>query len=118
MRKMDEMAGATAINARVIGLLRGALETVARAALARLPEAERAGSTLANQVAMPLKDQGKLGEAEPLCREALAAHRETLGWLAGIVETPAARDARLAGRDLGYEPIMHFDPGVQDWHHT
>ena len=31
------------------------------------------------RAAPPAAPAGKLGEAEPLCREALAAHRETLG---------------------------------------
>ena len=79
--------GLGAVTASVCEALREWLAAEARAALARMPAAERGTSLLLNSVARMLKDQGKLDEAEPLYREALQAHREVQG----------DRDARLAG---------------------
>ena len=67
------------INATVCGALRGWLAREGRAALERLPAAERGTSALINKVAMMLQKQGDLAAAAPLYREALDAKRETLG---------------------------------------
>ena len=66
-------------NALVVGLLREALVAQGRAALARLPAAERRGSTLLFSMGKLLKNMGKLEEARPLLKEDLQGNRETLG---------------------------------------
>ena len=71
--------GFVACNTQVIGLLREALVAQGRAALGRLPAAERGTSVLINNLAILLQDMGKLEEARPLFEEALQACRETLG---------------------------------------
>ena len=63
----------------VIGQLRDWLAETGLKALAMLPDAERGVSSLLRLIGRLLQDQGKLDEAEPLYREALAACRETLG---------------------------------------
>ena len=81
-RILDELerdVGFIACNTLVIGLLREALVAQARAALARLPAAERGTSVLINQLGVLLKRMGKLDEARPLYEEALQACRATLG---------------------------------------
>ena len=71
--------GHRALDAKLAEALRGWLADEGRAALARLPEAERATSSLINQVGLLLQDQGDLAGAAPLLREALAGRRATLG---------------------------------------
>ena len=81
-RILDELerdVGFIACNTLVIGLLREALVAQARAALARLPEAERGTSALINQLGVLLQRMGKLEEARPLFEEAVQARRATLG---------------------------------------
>ena len=65
----------------MFGLLRGALAGQGRATLERMQPAERATSTLINQLGRLLRDQGDLDGAEALFREAMPmeARRETLG---------------------------------------
>ena len=60
-------------NQTVIGLLRDALAEQGRAALQRIPQAERGTSALINQLGRLLQDQGQLDEAQPLLEEARAA---------------------------------------------
>jgi tetratricopeptide (TPR) repeat protein len=79
---LDELelgVGFVACNTLVLGLLREALVAQARAALERLPAAERGTSVLINQLATLLQDMGKLEEAKPLFEEALQARRAALG---------------------------------------
>ena len=71
--------GLGAINANVMGALRGWLTSEAKALLARLPEAERWTSVLCNNVAIMLEEVGRLAEAEELKREVLAAERKKGG---------------------------------------
>ena len=71
--------GLSEINATVCGALRGWLAREGRAALERLPAAERGTSVLIHSVALLLQNQGDLAGAAPLYREALDARRETLG---------------------------------------
>ena len=74
-----ERVGMSTLNARVHARLRAWLAQTALAELAKLPAAERATSALINNVARLLEAAGKLGEAEPLYREAFEGRRETLG---------------------------------------
>jgi tetratricopeptide (TPR) repeat protein len=73
-------------NALVVGLLRDALLAQGRAALVRLPAAERAGSVLFINLTRLLEEMGKPEEARLLreeqlqvSKEAMRANRETLG---------------------------------------
>ena len=70
-------AGLGTVTARVAEALRGWVAAAGRRARDALPE--RGPSALLNAVALLLKQQGELAEAEPLYREALAARREALG---------------------------------------
>ena len=71
--------GLGGVTKAVCAALRAWLAREGRAALARLPAAERGTSVLINQLGSMLKDQGKLEAAGALYREALQARRETLG---------------------------------------
>ena len=75
--KLD--GGVGYVTSVVLAALRGWLQAEARRCLDAMDKAERGTSRLIDRVASLLKAQGKLGEAEPLYREALAARRETLG---------------------------------------
>ena len=77
--ELERDVGLSACNEQVIGLLREALAAQGKAALARLPAAERGTSALIKQLGRMLQAQGKLYEAEPLLREALEARREMFG---------------------------------------
>ena len=66
-------------NALVVGLLCEALVAQGRAALGRLPAAERWGSVLLSRMGHLLEDMGKLDEARLLYEERLQGKRETLG---------------------------------------
>ena len=66
-------------NTLVVGLLREALVAQGRAALGRLPAAERRENMLLFSMAQLLEDMGQLEEARPLYEEALQGQRETLG---------------------------------------
>ena len=66
-------------NALVVGLLREALIAEGRAALGRLPAAERTGSVLFTSMGLVLENMGKLEEARELLEERLQARRETWG---------------------------------------
>ena len=66
--ELERGVGFVACNTLVIGLLREALVAQARAALARLPAAERGTSVLLNQLGLLLQRMGKLDEARPLSR--------------------------------------------------
>ncbi|EOD11930.1 hypothetical protein EMIHUDRAFT_464982 [Emiliania huxleyi CCMP1516] len=72
--ELEREVGLTECNKAVFGLLRGALAGQGRAALERMEPAERATSTLTNQLGMLLYEQGDLDGAE-----ALEGRRETLG---------------------------------------
>ena len=71
--------GFAQLNSTVHGLLRDWVADSGRQALRALPAKLRGTSALLGTLALLLRDQGKLGEAEPLYLEALAARRETLG---------------------------------------
>ena len=75
----EEMGGFARVNQLVIGAMREWMAAAGRAALDALPAGERASSALAGNFAKLLRDQGKLDEAAPLCREALAGRRRALG---------------------------------------
>ena len=66
-------------NALVVGLLREALVAQGRAALGRLPAAERRGSDLLFSMCDLLQQMGQLKEARPLLEEALQGSRDTRG---------------------------------------
>ena len=55
-------------NTLVVGLLRETLVAQGRAALGRLPAAERRGSALLNSMGYLLNNMGHLEEARPLLR--------------------------------------------------
>ena len=95
--ELERSVGFVECNTLVIGLLREALVAQGRAALARLPAAERVTSTLPGNLGWLLYRMGKLKEARPLCEEALQArrvaygdrHPKTLTWinkLAGLLK--------------------------------
>ena len=75
----EDMGGFLRVNQLVIGAMREWMVAAGYAALLKLPKEERAVSALQNALAILLKDQGKLSEAEPLYREALAGRRKALG---------------------------------------
>ena len=77
--ELEKGVGFDKCNTLVVGLLREALVAQGRAALGRLPAAERRGHVLLSSMGMLLKDMGQLEEARPLLEEALQARRETLG---------------------------------------
>jgi len=79
LRVAEETVGLSKLNELVLGRMREWLAGVGKKALARLPDAERGTSRLIVYVSILLKNQGRLDEAEPLCREALEAAREVLG---------------------------------------
>ena len=76
---LRETLGFEEVNKKVIGCMREWMAEKGRAALGRLSGDERGKSSLIIFLARLLQDQGKLGEAEPLCREALTVRRCTLG---------------------------------------
>jgi tetratricopeptide (TPR) repeat protein len=76
--ELEQDVGFVACNKQVIGLLLEALVAQARAALERLPAAERGKSVLINQLGKLLMDVGKLEEARSLLEEAMRARREML----------------------------------------
>jgi tetratricopeptide (TPR) repeat protein len=78
-RAIVEGGGFLKTNQLVIGAMQGWMVEEAQAALDAMPVEERATSALINNLANLLSDQGKLGEAEPLYREALAGRRRSLG---------------------------------------
>ena len=101
--------GLGAINSSVMAALRGWVVGEAQAMLAALPEAERGGSLLLNNVAVMLRDQGRLAEAEALYRVDLAAERakggdrafNTLGALNNL-----ASNLRQQGKLAEAEPLF------------
>jgi tetratricopeptide (TPR) repeat protein len=78
-RAIVEGGGFLKTNQLVIGAMQGWMVEEARSALDAMPAAERGASCLATNLAELLRLQGKLGDAEPLYREALAARRRDLG---------------------------------------
>ena len=78
-RVIREAGGFLKTNQLVIGAMQSWMVKEAGAALEAMPVEERATSALISNLAILLKNQGKLGEAEPLYLEALAARRRTLG---------------------------------------
>ena len=77
--ELEKRVGFAACNTQIVGVLREALVARGRAALARLPAAERGRSVLASRLILLLKKMGKLREARLLSEEALQARRATLG---------------------------------------
>ena len=77
--ELEKGVGFDKCNTLVVGLLREALVAQGRAALGRLPAAERGTSVLLNRLGNLLMGMGRLEEARPLCEEALRERRETLG---------------------------------------
>ena len=84
-------------NTLVVGLLREALVAQGRAALGRLPAAERGVNALFINLTSMMKEMDKPEEARPLFEERLQGRRETLGdrdprtlvsiyWLADLLE--------------------------------
>ena len=76
---VEDGCGFEQLNSTVHGLLRDWIADSGRQALRTMPAEERGTSDLLYALARLLLDQGKLGEAEPLFLEAMAACRETLG---------------------------------------
>jgi tetratricopeptide (TPR) repeat protein len=86
LAELEKGVGFDKCNALVVGLLREALIAQGRAALVRLPAAERAGSLLFINLTRLLREMGKPEEARLLfeeqlqvSKEAMRANRETLG---------------------------------------
>jgi tetratricopeptide (TPR) repeat protein len=79
MAMVEAGVGCQRLNELVLEQMRGWVADAGRGALAALPQAERATSTLINQVARLLHDQGRLDEARPLLEEALAGQFKVLG---------------------------------------
>ena len=77
--ELERDVGLLECNRLVIGQLNGALAAQGRAALDRMPAAERGTSVLPNNVGTLLQAQGDLEGAAALLRELLQARRETLG---------------------------------------
>jgi tetratricopeptide (TPR) repeat protein len=77
--ELEQGVGFVACNTLVLGLLREALVAQARAALERLPAAERGTSALIGNMGSLLQNMGKLEEAMPLYEEALQVRRAALG---------------------------------------
>jgi tetratricopeptide (TPR) repeat protein len=77
--ELEQGVGFVACNTLVIGLLREALVAQARAALKRLPTAERGTSALLSNLGRLLKKMGQLEEARPLLEEYMQGCRAALG---------------------------------------
>ena len=77
--ELEKGVGFDECNAQVLRLLREALVAQGRAALGRLPAAERGGSGLLISMGWLLEKMGKGEEARLLYEEVLQAQRETLG---------------------------------------
>ena len=101
--------GLGAINSNVMAALGGWVVGEAQALLAALPEAKRGASRLLANVAVMLKNQGRLAEAEALYREYLAAwrakggdrHANALAALANL-----AVNLREQGKPAEAEPLF------------
>ena len=78
-RVIRETCGFLKTNQLVIGAMQSWMVEEGQAALAAMEEGKRGTSALINNLANLLRDQGKLGKAEPLFLEALTARRRTLG---------------------------------------
>ena len=78
-RAIVEGGGFLKTNQLVIGAMQGWMAEEARVALGVMPAEERGASALISRLANLLYTQGKLGEAEPLYREAMSARRRTQG---------------------------------------
>jgi len=109
--------GMGAVNSSVMGALSGWVVDEAQAMLEAVPEAERGRSGLLSNVAILLKNQGRLAEAEPLQRERLALRRaksgdrspNTLGALGNL-----AVNLQKQGKLAQAEPL--FREAVAAWH--
>ena len=101
--------GLGAINSRVMAALRGWMIDEGQAMLVVLPAAERGASKLLANVALILKQQGRLAEAEVLLREYLAAwraeggdrHPKTLAALSNL-----ANNLQDQGKPAEAEPLF------------
>ena len=109
--------GMGAVNSSVMAALGGWVVDEAQAMLAAVPEAERGTSGLLSNVAILLKNQGRLAEAETLQRERLAlrrakggdSHPNTLGALGNL-----AVNLQKQGKSAQAEPLMR--EAVAAWH--
>ena len=109
--------GMGAVNSSVMGALSGWVVDEAQAMLEAVPEAERGRSGLLSNVAILLKNQGRLAEAETLQRERLALRRaksgdrspNTLGALGNL-----AVNLQKQGKLAQAEPL--FREAVAAWH--
>ncbi|KAJ8598954.1 hypothetical protein CTAYLR_009933 [Chrysophaeum taylorii] len=122
--------GFVRVNQIVIGQLREWFAKTGRAALDRLPPGEREASPLINELALLLRDQGKLEEAEPLFRRAIEIGKVTLGenhpdlakWrsnLGGLLEHQGKYDEAepLYRRaiEIGKVTLGENHPGLATW---
>lgn len=78
-RVIVEGGGYLKTNQLVIQAMKGWMVEEGYAALQAMRKDERGTSSLISNLATLLRDQDRLGEAEPLCREALTASRRSLG---------------------------------------
>ena len=78
-KAVEETAGFAEVNKVIIGIMREWMVQSGKAVLSSFPEQDRPGSTLQLYLGRLLQDLGELGEAERLCREALAVSRGTPG---------------------------------------
>ena len=74
-----ESGGFLKTNQLVIGAMKGWVLEMGRVALRASPSEVRGTSSLISGLASLLSDQGRLGEAEAHCVEALTTRRRTLG---------------------------------------
>ena len=79
LKAVEATAGFAKVNQQVIGIMREWMARSGQEALQRLPEQDRALSTLQNNLAVLLQDQGRLQEAEAFFRVSLSAQRKKLG---------------------------------------
>ena len=109
--------GMGAVNSSVMAALGGWVVDEAQAMLEAVPEAERGTSGLLSNLAILLKNQGRLAEAETLQRERLALrratsgdrHPNTLGALGNL-----AVNLQKQGKLAQAEPL--FSEAVAAWH--
>eukprot|EP00964_Phaeocystis_antarctica_P056600 scaffold33396_cov55-Phaeocystis_antarctica.AAC.2 len=99
--------GMGAVNSSVMAALGGWVISEAQAMLEAVPEAKRGTSKLLSNVAILLKNQGRLAEAEALYREQLALRRAQLG---GRAPNTLATLANLANNLLLQSKLAEAEP--------